>query len=97
VLTGLKKIIQKVTHPVSSQLGVGTRVDLTRSRRELLLKNALLWQQLTILERLVQRPKMTWRDRIKLLLLARFLQKWKSLLKIVQPETCCAGTATCSS
>jgi putative transposase len=42
---------------------------------------------LLVLEKQVHRPKITRRDRLKLLFLACFLHGWKSLLRIVQLET----------
>ena len=64
----------------------GGVVDVTRSRAELIVENMLLRQQLVVLQRQMKRPKLTWRDRLELLLLARLVVKWKDALKIVQPE-----------
>ena len=38
-------------------------LDLTRSRSELMLENALLRQHLIVLQRQVKQPKLTWSDR----------------------------------
>jgi hypothetical protein len=38
-------------------------LDLTRSKSELVLENALPRQQLIVLQRQVKRPSLTWRDR----------------------------------
>jgi hypothetical protein len=38
-------------------------LDLTRSKSELMIENALLRWQLAVLNRQVKRPKLTWRDR----------------------------------
>jgi putative transposase len=38
-------------------------LDLTRTKSELVLENALLRQQLIVLQRHVRRPALTWRDR----------------------------------
>jgi putative transposase len=62
-------------------------MDLRRSRRALLLENAFLRQQLLILERQTPHPKVNEHNRLKLLILARFIPNWRSLLSIVQPET----------
>ena len=48
-------------------------MDLTRSKSELVLENALLRQQLIVLQRHVKRPVLTWRDRVLLVLIARKL------------------------
>jgi transposase InsO family protein len=60
---------------------------MTRSKSELVLENALLRQQLILLQRQVQRPKFSWHDRTLLVLLACKLRTWKDALVIVQPDT----------
>ena len=62
-------------------------LDLTRSKSELMLENALLRQQLIVLQRQTKRPKLTWRDRTLFVLLASKLRAWKQALIIVQPDT----------
>jgi hypothetical protein len=62
-------------------------LDLTRSKSELVLENALLRQQLIVLKRQVQRPRLSWRDRTLIILLASRLRSWKQALLIVQPDT----------
>ena len=62
-------------------------LDLTRSKSELMLENALLRQQLIVLQRQTKRPTLTWRDRTLFVLLASNLQSWKQALIIVQPDT----------
>ena len=54
----------------AAPLLLGLMADLTRSRRELLAENALLRQQLIVARRQFKRPKLTRRDRLRLLLLA---------------------------
>jgi putative transposase len=68
-------------------LAAGLAADLTRSRRELVLENALLRHQVLILRRTVQRPSLTPLDRGLLVLLASRLRTWASALLIVRPET----------
>jgi hypothetical protein len=60
---------------------------MTRSKPELVLENALLRQQLAVLQRQAQRPKLSWRDRTLIVLLASKLRSWKQALVIVQPDT----------
>ena len=79
-------VLRKFTRPIPSKIGAGVVLDLTRSRRDLLLENAFLRQQILILERQNPYPKITALDRVKLLFLARFLPHWKNLLRIAQPE-----------
>lgn len=62
-------------------------LDVTRSKKELILENALLRQQIIILERQGNRPKLTWRDRSLIVFLTSKLHSWKDALTIVQPET----------
>jgi hypothetical protein len=64
-------------------------LDLTRSKSELILENALLRQQLIVLQRQTKRPRLTWRDRALFVLLASKLRNWKQALIIVQPDTLC--------
>jgi hypothetical protein len=54
---------------------------------ELILENALLRQQLIILQRGVKRPRCTPTDRALLVLLASRLRTWRATLLIVQPDT----------
>lgn len=75
------------TKPTNRPLLAGTFTDLTRTRAELLAKNALLRQQLIILRRQVKRPACTKADRMLLVLLARAVRHWKQALFIVQPDT----------
>src|SRR5436309_11985938 len=54
-----------------------TLIDLCSSKRELVLENALLRQQLIVLRRQVNRPQFTNADRALLVLLAGKLRIWK--------------------
>ena len=65
----------------------GTLADLPRTKPVLILENALLRQQLIILQRSVQRPRCTSADRALLVLLAGRLRTWRQSVLIVQPET----------
>jgi hypothetical protein len=56
-------------------------------RRDLLLENAALRQQLAVYQRNGNRPKLTSADRLFWVWLSRFWPGWRSLLVIVQPET----------
>ena len=75
------------TTPLTSSLPLGTLADLARSKSELIAENALLRQQLIILNRQVKRQACTKTDRILLVLGARAVRAWKQALFIVQPET----------
>ena len=62
-------------------------LDLTRSRTDLVIENALLRQQLIILKRQLKRPLLTNPERFRLVFLSHFTKFWKQALHIVQPET----------
>src|SRR3954454_9470534 len=65
----------------------GVAVDAVRSRRELIIENAVLRHQVNILRRRSERPKLQLVDRLKLLIGARLLPSWRRTIAIVQPET----------
>ncbi len=75
------------TKPLVISLPMTTLTDLGRSKSELLAENALLRQQLIILQRQVKRPPLTRTDRMLLVLLARLVRTWQQALFIVQPDT----------
>jgi hypothetical protein len=58
-----------------------------RSRRELVIENAVLGHQLNVLGRRSKRPRLQLMDRIKLLVGARLLSSWRRAIVVVQPET----------
>jgi len=62
-------------------------VSLFRSRRDLLLENLALRQQLAVLMQNHSRPRLAESDRIFWVLLRRFWSGWKGALVYVQPET----------
>ena len=74
------------TRPLNSSLPLGTLADLGRSKSELMAENALLRQQLIVLQRQVKRPVCTKADRILLVLGARAVRAWKQALLIVQED-----------
>ena len=75
--------------PHTSGVGeiAGIAADACRTRRELIVENAMLRHQINILRRSVKRPKMGVIDRLKLLLGATLLPAWRKAVTIVQPET----------
>jgi hypothetical protein len=60
---------------------------MTRSRADLIAENAILRQQLIVLNRQVKQPQLANADRIRLVLLARCAGFWQQVLHIVQPDT----------
>ncbi len=83
----LQQRIKHWTKPATLALSFGVLSDLTRSRADLIVENALLRQQLIVLHRQVKRPVFTNRDRFHLVLLARCTRFWEQALHIVQPDT----------
>src|SRR5579871_650015 len=75
------------TTPASSRPVVGALSDMVRTKPELVVENALLRQQLVVLQRQVKRPRFSRWDRLILLWLANKLRTWKSALLILQPDT----------
>ena len=66
----VKRRVRRWTKPGSQSLALNAVSDLTRSKSELVLENALLRQQLIVLQRHVKRPTLTWRERALLVLFA---------------------------
>ena len=75
------------TKPDNHGLAGGAVADATRSKSELMLENALLRQQLIVQDRQVKRPRLRWRERGIMVLLASRVRDWKNALIIVQPDT----------
>ncbi len=75
------------TRPSATPLVAGTLADLARSKPTLIAENALLRQQLVVLQRSVKRPRRTPADRTLLVLLASRCRSWRHALLIVQPDT----------
>ncbi len=86
-LAWLEPLYLRWTQLPQTSPALGSALDLTRSRSEFVLENALLRQQLAILQRQVKKPRVTRRDRLSLLLLAGRLTSWKQAFLIFQPDT----------
>jgi putative transposase len=80
-------MVAGMARPDSHGLVSGAVADATRSKAELMLENALLRQQVIVLDRQVKRPQLSWRERGIMVLLASQLRNWKGALLIVQPDT----------
>jgi transposase InsO family protein len=68
-------------------LVLSTASDLLRTKEEMLAENLFLRKQMILLKRQVKRPKLTWRDRLGMVFLARLCRNWRDSLLIVRPET----------
>lgn len=81
------RVFRRITQPASANMVTGTLADLPRSRTELLAENALLRQPMIVLHRLTKTPRLTWRERLSLLFLARWVPTWKQVVQIIKPDT----------
>ncbi len=83
----LDKCFKKRFTPAKVNLSLGAITDLARSKSSLVAENALLRQQLIVLQRQFNKPKLQPLDRLILVFLAGLLKNWRQALLIVQPET----------
>ena len=83
----VKHLLSRWTKPDNDAPVLNTALDLARSRTELVLENALLRQQLIVLNRHTKRPALSWRERALFVFLASKLRTWKQSLLIVRPDT----------
>jgi len=87
ILLWLQERLKLWAKPATSVLLIDILSDLTRSHTDLVVENALLRQQLIVLNRQVKRPQLTKSDRLRLVVLSHFTMFWKQALHIVQPDT----------
>ena len=78
--------IRRWTKPNTSLVS-GAVFDLMQSKQQLMLENAMLYKQLIILRRQIERHQLTNADRRWLIVLASRIQHWRETLIIVQPDT----------
>ena len=82
-----QKWVKAWIKPARLVLISGLLSDFSCSRSDLIAENALLRQQIIVLDRQIQRPQLTNQDRWIFVLLTRFTKFWKQSIHIVQPET----------
>jgi hypothetical protein len=87
IINRIKNKIKQLTKPVTPSLAAGTVSDISRSKADLMVENAILRQQVIVLNRRVKQPKLTNGDRLRFVLLACLTDFWHTALHIVQPET----------
>jgi hypothetical protein len=63
IINRIKNKIKQLTKPTTPSLAMGTISDLPRSKSDLMAENAILRQQLIVLNRQVKRPQLTAGDR----------------------------------
>jgi putative transposase len=83
----LETQVKAWTKPTTDSLVVGTAADLVKSKKQLIMENALLRQQVIVLKRQVARPQLTAKDRSLLVVLASRVKDWKNAVLIVKPDT----------
>ena len=76
-----------LTKPAKNSPLPGAAFDLTKSNSQLLAENALLRQQLLVLNRQVKHPNFNTKDRFMLVILASLVSNWKQVLLILKPDT----------
>lgn len=80
--------VWQMLHPcTAADEFVGATADTFRSRRDLIVENAVLRHQINVLRRRAGRPRLGAVDRFKLLLGAALLPGWRKAVAIMQPET----------
>ena len=82
----IKQLVKQHTRPTTTAIAIGSLSDLKHSRRDLIIENAMLRQQLIVLKRQVKRPQLTQGDRLRLVFLAMLTRSWQQALHIVQPD-----------
>jgi putative transposase len=83
----LQKTFLQWTAPTSSSSPGGAVLDITSTKAQLLAENALLRQQLIVLQRQVKHPHLKPLDRFVMVILANWLHSWRQTLLIVKPDT----------
>ena len=78
--SNVKQRLRRWTKPDNQSLALSAVLDLTRPKSEVILENALLRQQLIVLQRHAKRPTLTWRDRALFVFIASKLPTWKTAL-----------------
>ena len=94
IKTGFKTLAQnfqerfvKWTTPLKAASMVGTLADVAKTKKQLLTENALLRQQLIVLNRQVNKPEFKPLDRFIFVVLASLVADWKQALLILKPDT----------
>jgi transposase InsO family protein len=94
IKNGFKRLAQnfqerfvKWTTPLKVASMVGTLTDIAKTKKQLLTENALLRQQLIVLNRQVNKPEFKPLDRFIFVILASLVKEWKQALLILKPDT----------
>ncbi len=92
------RAVQRLLRPARSaaKLMIGAAGDLTRTRSAIVAENALLRQQLIVLRRSIERPRLHHDERVLLLARARLTRRWRRLCAWSAPRCCCPGIVWCA-
>ena len=82
----ISRLLLRAARP-GAKLLIGAAGDLTRPWSELMAENALLRQQLIVLRRRREWPRLHHDERVLLLARARLPRRWRDALYVVRPET----------
>ncbi|MFC1976343.1 hypothetical protein ACFLXQ_08080 [Chloroflexota bacterium] len=91
----IKQQLKQWSKPVTATLVTGSLTDMTRSKADLIAENAMLRQQLIILNRQVKRPQLTNGDRLRLVSWPAVPTSGNTPCTLFNLIPCCGGTATC--
>ena len=81
------QLFRGLTEPARPNLVTGILIDLPRGGAKLLAEYALLRQQLIVLGRRTQKPRLRRGERLSLVFLAHCVSNWKQILPIIWPGT----------
>jgi len=84
LVRGAERRVRGWTSPRQS-LMLGAASDLMRGKKDLMVENALLRQQVIVLHRQVSRVRLTPLERVRIVLVTRFATSWQDALLIVKP------------
>ena len=95
ILRWLKERIKHWTKPASSVLIIGILSDMTRSHSDLIVENALLRQQLIVLNHQIKRPQLTTLYRVRLVFYPTLRSSGNKPCILFNRIFCCAGIVSC--
>lgn len=83
----LEQAFLHLTQPSRPSMVLNAATDLTRSKADLVIENALLRQQLIVLHRQVKKPTFSQSDHFWLVLFTSRVKNWEESLLICKPDT----------
>jgi hypothetical protein len=85
VVRKVRRVVKEAPRPLPLLTGLVS--DLTRSRNELLAENALLRQQLIVVRRQVECPRLLRHERAVTVALAAMTRTWRETVLLGKPDT----------